>query len=295
MADTPGCPDAADPLANRAGLVFAVTDRNSRPALSQTLRHPEILEIARRDGKVTVEGLASHFGVTLQTIRRDLTELAEAGRLERVHGGAVLPSGTSNIGYDERRRLSGEAKAAIAQACAQLVPDNASIFLAIGTSTEAVARELLSHRNLLVVTNNMNVANILIANPDCQIILAGGTIRRSDGGIVGSLTVQTIRQFKFDLAIIGCSALDEDGDLLDFDLQEVGVSQAILGQARQSLLVADHSKFQRSAPVRIASLGDLSGFVTDRPLAPGLAQLCKEWGTKVTVAGPGALLRENAP
>ena len=255
--------------------------------MSQTLRHPEILEIARRDGKVTVEGLAQHFGVTLQTIRRDLTELAEARRLERVHGGAVLPSGTSNIGYDERRRLSGDAKAAIARACARLVPENASVFLAIGTSTEAVARELLAHRNLLVVTNNMNVANILIANPDCQIILAGGSIRRSDGGIVGSLTVQTIRQFKFDLAVIGCSALDEDGDLLDFDLQEVGVSQAILRQSRQSLLVADHSKFQRSAPVRIASLGDLGGFVTDRPLPQTPAERCREWGTQVTVAEPG--------
>ena len=81
--------------------------------MSQSFRQPEILEIARRDGKVTVEGLAGHFGVTLQTIRRDLTDLAEAGRLERVHGGAILPSGVTNIGYDERRRLDAAAKAAI--------------------------------------------------------------------------------------------------------------------------------------------------------------------------------------
>ena len=77
--------------------------------MSQTLRHPEILEMVRRDGKVMVEGLAAHFGVTLQTIRRDLTDLSEAGRLDRVHGGAVLPSGTSNIGYEERRALNSEA------------------------------------------------------------------------------------------------------------------------------------------------------------------------------------------
>ena len=68
--------------------------------MTQTIRYPEILDIARRDGKVTVEGLADHFGVTLQTIRRDLTDLAETGRLERVHGGAILPSGTVNIGYE---------------------------------------------------------------------------------------------------------------------------------------------------------------------------------------------------
>ena len=85
--------------------------------MSQSFRQPEILEIARRDGKVTVEGLAGHFGVTLQTIRRDLTDLAEAGRLERVHGGAILPSGVANIGYEERRALHHDAKTAIARAC----------------------------------------------------------------------------------------------------------------------------------------------------------------------------------
>ena len=107
--------------------------------MSQTIRHPEIIEIARRDGKVTVEDLSAHFGVTLQTIRRDLTDLAEAGRLERVHGGAVLPSGTSNIGYDERRQLNAEAKDAIGAACARAIPNKCSVFLNIGTTTEAVA------------------------------------------------------------------------------------------------------------------------------------------------------------
>jgi DeoR family transcriptional regulator, glycerol-3-phosphate regulon repressor len=249
--------------------------------MSQTFRHPEILEIARRDGKVTVEALAEHFGVTLQTIRRDLAELAETGRLDRVHGGAVLPSGTTNIGYQERRALNAEAKAEMGRRVAARISDGSSVFLNIGTSTEAVARALLVHRELLVVTNNMNVANILVDNPDCEIIVAGGVLRRSDGGLVGDLTTQTIAQFKVDIAVIGCSALDDDGDLLDFDIREVGVSRTILRQARQSILVADHSKFKRSAPARIASLADLSVFVTDRPLPGNLAHRCAEWGVAV--------------
>ncbi|WP_319775000.1 DeoR/GlpR family DNA-binding transcription regulator [Breoghania sp.] len=249
-----------------------------------SFRQNEILDIARREGRVTVEGLAAHFGVTQQTIRRDLGELGDAGRLERVHGGAMLPSGTTNIGYEDRRALHEQEKAAIAAVCAEEIPEDISVFLNLGTSTEAVARRLIHHRNLLVVTNNINVANILAVNPDCQVIVTGGTLRRSDGGLVGDLASQTIMQFKFDLAVVGCSAIDLDGDILDFDIQEVNVSKSILRQARKTFLVADHSKFQRSAPGRIASLSEIDSFFTDTPLEPGLDALCREWGTRVVVA-----------
>lgn len=251
--------------------------------MSQTFRYPTILEIARREGKVTVEGLAEHFGVTLQTIRRDLTDLADAGKLERVHGGAILPSGTTNIEYEERRALNTDAKAAIARACAARIPDNSSLFLNIGTSTEAVARELLHRENLMVVTNNMNVANILVGNPTCEIVVTGGHLRRADGGLVGQLAAETIRNFKFDLAVIGCSALDVDGDMLDFDIQEVSVSQTILRHSRRSFLVADHSKFKRSAPARIASMANVDTFFTDRPVPASLQKSCADWGTELVV------------
>ncbi|MEX1235235.1 MAG: DeoR/GlpR family DNA-binding transcription regulator [Roseovarius sp.] len=251
--------------------------------MSQTIRYPEILELARRDGKVTVEHLAQHFGVTSQTIRRDLSDLADAGRLERVHGGAVLPSGTINIGYEERRRINAAGKQAIARACAARIPEDSAIFLNIGTSTEAVATELIHHRNLLVVTNNMNVANILAQNPECEVILTGGALRRLDGGLTGDITKTAIRQFKFDIGIIGCSAIDPDGDILDFDVEEVGVSQAILNRSRRKMLVADHGKFKRTAPARIASLAEIDMLFTDWAVAPSLEARCAEWDTKVIV------------
>ena len=253
--------------------------------MSNNFRHPEILEMTRKEGKVTVERLAEHFGVTLQTIRRDLSELAELGRVERVHGGAVLASGTINIGYEDRRQLNAEAKSAIARACASRIPNGISLFLNIGTSTEAVAQELLQHRDLMVVTNNMNVANILAGNSNCEVIVTGGHLRRSDGGLVGNLAAETIRQFKFDLAVIGCSALDRDGDLLDFDIQEVSVSQTILRQSRKVFLVADHTKFSRSAPTRIASLSDIDVYFTDHAVPAEPSQACKSWNTEVVSGG----------
>lgn len=244
-------------------------------------RHKEILERARKEGKVTVDGLADYYDVTVQTIRRDLSELAASGRLERVHGGAVVPSGVVNIVYDERRRLNEAGKKAIALACAGSIPDGASVFMNIGTSTEAVAQELLDHENLLIVTNNMNIANILAANKSCEIILTGGVLRRSDGGLVGGLTAEMVKQFKFDFSVLGCSAIDEDGDLLDFDGQEVLVSRSAIQRSRSVMVVADHLKFQRKAPLTICSLRDVGVLFTDGTLPAALGAKCARWGTNV--------------
>ena len=252
--------------------------------MAQNFRHGEILGLARDQGKVVVEDLAAHFGVTLQTIRRDLTELCDTGQLSRVYGGAVLASGVVNIGYEDRRGIQSAEKDRIGRACAALIPQDASLFLNIGTTTEAVARALSGHRNLLAVTNNLNVANILAQNHTAEVIVTGGALRRTDGGLVGDMALEMVRHFKVDFAVIGASALDDDGDLLDFDYREVTVAQAIMKQARRTILVADRTKFNRTAPVRIASLAQVETFVTDAAPPATVAARCAEWGTKVVVA-----------
>jgi DeoR family glycerol-3-phosphate regulon repressor len=247
-------------------------------------RLTEILEIVRTEGRVTVEDLATRLGVTQQTIRRDLAELDESGQIERVHGGAVLRSGTVNIAYRQRRALQAQAKRAIARACAAAVPDGASVFLAIGTTVEAVAEELARRSGLMAVTNNLNVATRLEAGSDLQVIVTGGRLRRSDGGLTGTLAAAAVRQFRVDIAVIGCSALDPSGDLMDYDLDEVGVSRALIEQARRTWVVADHTKLSRTAPARIASLAEVDMLITDRPLPAPLAAACADWGTRVCVA-----------
>jgi DeoR family glycerol-3-phosphate regulon repressor len=250
-------------------------------------RQSEILDRARRAGRVDVDGLASEFDVTPQTIRKDLNELCERGMLQRVHGGAVLPSGIANYAYDARRQLASDAKQLIGKRAAALIPDNASIMLNIGTTTEQVARALRQHDGIMAITNNINVANILRSAPDVEVIIAGGQVRPSDGGIVGEATVDFIRQFKVDYAVIGASAIDADGTIFDYDFREVRVAREILSHARQTLLVADAMKFERSAPVRIAHLSQIDIFVTDTAPPESVADICREHNVRIEIAGDG--------
>ena len=237
-------------------------------------RHHAILELARTQNRVTVEALASHFTVSVQTIRKDLNTLCDQRLLTRVHGGATLPSGVENLEYEARRRISADAKEAIGRVAAALIPNDASLFINIGTTTEAVSHALLDHSGLLVITNNINVANRMRVYPRFEVVIAGGVVRPSDGGIVGEAAAGFFSQFKVDYAVIGASALDEDGALLDYDYREVRVAQAIIANARHVILVADQSKFARSAPVRIARIDQIGTFVTDKCPSEMFRKLC---------------------
>lgn len=236
--------------------------------MNATARQTQIVELVRQEGYVTVETLAERFQVTPQTIRRDISLLQDRALLRRFHGGVTAPGSVENFAYSTRQVLCLEEKRRIARLAARQVPDNASLFLNIGTTTEEVARALLGHRGLRVITNNINVANILYSNASCEVIVAGGVIRARDGGIVGEATLDFVRQFKVDVGIIGISGIDQDGTLLDYDYREVRVARAIIDNSRQVFLVADHTKFGRNAMVRLASIGEVHALFTDREPPP---------------------------
>ena len=218
------------------------------------LRSPEIIKLANQQSIVRVEELAVYFNVSLQTIRKDLNKLCSDGQLERVHGGAIIPSHIENIEYEQRKKINLLGKQAIGQECAKNIPNEICLFMGIGTSTETVAKLLLEHKNLLIVTNNLNIANVLKNNTKSEVVITGGNLRKSDGALIGQPALETIKNFKFDLAILGCSALDREGNMLDFDTQEILVNQSIISQADKTYLLADHTKFLRKAPVKIATL-----------------------------------------
>jgi DeoR family transcriptional regulator, glycerol-3-phosphate regulon repressor len=238
-------------------------------------RQLEIVEWLRIKGRATVEDLAMHFSVTPQTIRRDLTDLSKAQIVVRVHGGAMVSSGVVNLSYEARKMIAGDHKKRIGEVTAGLIPDHSTLFINIGTTTEEVARALSGHRGLLVITNNLHVAAELYRNDNINVFVLGGSVRQADGGIVGAQVVSMIGQFRADIAIIGTSAIDTDGTLLDYDIFEVQASRAIIDHARKVILVADSSKFARSAPVRVAHLSEIDLFVTDRLPSPAIADLCR--------------------
>ncbi|WP_280138993.1 DeoR/GlpR family DNA-binding transcription regulator [Devosia insulae] len=252
-----------------------------------TQRQDDIMALARQHGRVDVDSLALQFAVTPQTIRKDLNELCDRKLLNRLHGGAAYPSGVSNYAYEARRMLAAESKRRIGLAAAAMIPDESSLILNIGTTTEQVAMALRRHTGLMVVTNNINAANILREVPSAEVVIAGGVVRHADGGVVGEAAVDFIRQFRVDYAVIGASAIDADGTLLDFDFREVKVAQAIIETARKTILVADAMKFERTAPVRIGHLEQIDVFVTDQAPSPAIAAICAASGVELHIASEG--------
>src|SRR6186713_3395405 len=255
-------------------------------------RHAEIIQMAKDHGRVLVDDLAAHFDVTPQTIRKDLNDLCDQRLLTRIHGGALFPSGIENMEYEARRKIAADEKDAIGQAAARLIPDNASLFINIGTTTESVSKALLDHTGLMVITNNINVANRMRIYPSIEVVIAGGVVRGSDGGVVGEAAVDFIRQFKVDYAVIGVSAIDDDGALLDFDYREVRAAQAIIANARRTILVSDSMKFTRSAPVRIGHISEVDIFVTDCTPPEPILEICRHKGVELEIA-PGGETRDS--
>ena len=251
--------------------------------MSLILRQQKTLELVRERGYISIEELAQYFDVTPQTIRRDINQLADEGLLRRYHGGAAHDSSVENTEYTMRVGYMLEEKLRIAEAVAAAVPDHASLFINIGTTTESIAHALLNHTGLKIITNNLNVAKILSTKEDFEVLIASGRVR-PDGGVIGQATADFFKQFKADYALIGISSIDEDGTLLDFDFQEVCVSQEILSSARQVFLAADSSKFGRNAMIRLGSLKQVDSIFTDQQPNEQYLKTIHDLGVNLVVA-----------
>jgi len=247
-------------------------------------RHEKIKQIVLANGFVTIDQLARDFAVTPQTIRRDINTLSKTGAIQRFHGGAGATSSTENVAYTERKIICFEEKQRIARLVAHQIPDQASLFINIGTTTEAVAHALIHHKRLRVITNNLNVATILADNENFEVIVAGGLVRHRDGGLIGQATIDFIQQFKVDYGIIGISGIDTDGTMLDFDYREVRAARAIIDNSRKIFLVTDHTKFGRNAMVRLGNISEIDALFTDQAPPQALVEVLGQSEVQLFVA-----------
>lgn len=247
-------------------------------------RHKALLALLNQRGYATIEELAQHFSVTPQTMRKDINALASAGKVQRFHGGAGMPLTTENILYEQRKKLFLQEKKNIAALVAQHIPDGASVCINLGTTTEEVAHALLTHKNLRILTNNLNVAIICARNPTFDIIVAGGAVRHHDHGVTGAHAENFIREFRVDFGIIGISGIDDQGNMLDFDYREVSVARTIINCSRRVFLATDNSKFGRPAMVRVAHISDIEAVFSNAPLEASWARLLEEAGVALYLA-----------
>lgn len=258
---------------------------NTRDGISS--RHERILSLLESRGFVSIGSLAKSFAVSEQTVRRDLNDLEKRGLVTRYHGGAGLPPVAGDVDYDKRKRRHAKEKQRIAEMVAAQIPEGATIFIDIGTTMEAVAEALLKHRRLTVVTNHLTVAMILNRRRDFQVILAGGVLKHNDQATTGEATREFLEKFRVGYGIFGIGGVSEEGDLLDFDFRDIGVSATAMKISRKRLVALDHSKFTSEAIVRVAHLRDVDMVFTDAPPPPRLVRLMRDAEVRLFVAGEG--------
>ncbi|MBL4830508.1 MAG: DeoR/GlpR family transcriptional regulator [Aliivibrio sp.] len=252
--------------------------------MKQITRHQQIIDLVQQNGYVNTDDLVALFKVSPQTIRRDLNELADANKIRRHHGGATIALSSENTEYAMRKSMQLSEKGTIAQALSKHIPDGATLFIDIGTTPESVAKALTkNHKNLRIVTNNINVASILMERENFKVILAGGEVRNKDGGIVGEATLDFIKQFRLDFGILGISGIDYDGSLLDFDYHEVRVKKAIIENSRSVFLAVDHTKFGRNAMVKLGNISEVHLLITDQQPPQEITELLSEHGIPLEV------------
>lgn len=248
-------------------------------------RQGEILAALRRSGgSARIQTLAQALGVTDETVRRNIRRLEGAGIVDKVHGGARLRAPLTEGDLQARVGEAPEAKRRIAECVAGLLPDGASLFLDVGSTTTYIAEALRDHRNLIVITNSLTVAGRLATRNGNRIFFAGGELRAHDGGSFGSDAMAFVRNFQADFAVLSATAISADHGILLFDLDEARFARAIIAQARSTIVAADARKFTRTAPVTVGDPHRISILVCDAAPPAPLAEAARLWGTRIKIA-----------
>ncbi|HIW95277.1 MAG TPA: DeoR/GlpR family DNA-binding transcription regulator [Candidatus Corynebacterium gallistercoris] len=267
-------------------------------------RRRQIASLAAVQGRVTVVELAERFGVTAETIRRDLAVLDDQGDLYRIHGGAVPAQNfrTDFTTLETRSKASLAAKQSIAQAALQVLPpDGSTVFFDAGTTTGMLAHAIAASNEsadpdqrapkLNIVTNSLTIATTLADSPRCDVRLIGGHVRPLSQAVVGDIATRSLGVLHADVAFIGTNALTMDHGLSTPDAQEGAIKRAMVSNADHVVALCDSTKFGLDYLVSFADIDDLAYVVTDAQAPVAYIQALEEASITVVKATP----RPSAP
>ncbi len=250
-------------------------------------RHRQISDLVSADGRVTVASLSSRFGITRETVRRDLALLENDSILRRVHGGAIAGSGatTNEPSLTSRFARHSPEKKRIAESALAMTPATGAVVLDAGSTTGALAELLVeeARSSLAVVTHSVLIAS-LVLGAGLSVELVGGRVRALTSAAVGSSTVAQFGRLRTDVAFIGANGISAGFGLSTPDVDEAAVKTAIVGSARRVVLLADSSKFDEETLISFAYLEDIDGLITDRAPRGPLADALSETDVEVIVA-----------
>ena len=246
-------------------------------------RQREIMRVLEHEGSVALSVLARKLDVSLETIRRDIKPLADSGSLIKMHGAVGLASTIGEAPFERRMRENSEAKRVIAAAVAATIRDGDSIMLDTGTTTSFLARELIGHRRLTIVTNSSDIARTLATLNDNRVYMAGGELRSDHGAAFGSTAIDFISRFSVTHAIISTGAVNMHG-MMDYDLEEAEFARTVLMRGQRTLVVTDHSKFGRDGLVRVCGFEAITELATDKRPPAEIAQAIDAAGVRLLIA-----------
>lgn len=247
-------------------------------------RHEEIVRLLETAGSQTISALAEALDVSLETIRRDVKPLEESGLLVRTHGAVGLAGQLGEAPFQRRMRENAEAKRAIARAVAATIRDGEAVMLDTGTTTSFLARELVRHRRLTIITNSSDIARTLATQNGNRVYMAGGELRPDNGAAFGKSALDFVAQFTVEHAVISAGAVDASG-IMDFDLDEAEFARMVLSRGNRRIVVTDASKFGRRGLISVCPFGDVTHLFTNAAPADDIGSALTAAGSDLTVVG----------
>ena len=254
--------------------------------MAQKERLNLIQERLQKDNRVSVSNLSKEYGVTEETIRRDLEKLEKEGVLTRVHGGAVLnrERATENIHYLIRAQHNSAEKKVIGQIAASILPAQVTI-CADASSTVMETVQLLRNRpETTVLTNSVQIVREL-SQSAMTVVSTGGVINKTTFSMQGNFVRKVLSEYFVDIVLISCKALSADGGIFDSNAEEGELKHQMVLQGQRVILLADHSKFDRKAFVKVMELDELDTLITDRAPSEAWQQLCRKKNIKLIYPG----------